>query len=142
MKEAADSIRFYRIGEVTAVVHTDSLQSYHFTDPQLSGGNNYYRLVLYDVNGDSLVSPVRMIFFEPIPTSVQVYPNPTTGDITVKTPATCREIQIFDVLGRKLLDEPVQGYIQQVSITRFSPGVYFLKLFTDSGNKLIKLEKR
>jgi hypothetical protein len=24
----------------------------------------------------------------------------------------------------------------------FSPGVYFLKLFTDSGNKLIKLEKR
>ena len=25
----------------------DSIQSYHFTDPPLAEGNNYYRLVLY-----------------------------------------------------------------------------------------------
>ena len=78
----------------------------------------------------------------PFRASVQVYPNPTDGDITIKTPSTCREIQIFDVLGRKLMDKAGQGYIQQLSIGSFSPGVYFLKLFTDSGNKLIKLEKR
>ncbi len=142
IEKSTDSIRFYKIGEMPAIAHTDSIQNYHFTDPQLSGGNNYYRLVLFNQNGDSLVSTVKWIFYEPIPTSVQVYPNPTLGDITVKTPATCREIQIFDVLGRKLLDQTGQGYIQQVSITGFSPGVYFLKLFTDSGNKLIKLEKR
>jgi hypothetical protein len=40
------------------------------------------------------------------------------------------------------MDKAGQGYIQQVSIAHFSRGVYFLKLFTDSGNKLIKLEKR
>jgi hypothetical protein len=142
VERSADSLQFNRIGEVPALAHEDSVQTYHFTDPQLLGGNNYYRLVLYDQYGDSLVSPVRLIFYEPIPSSVQVYPNPTSGDITIKTPATCREIQIFDVLGRKLLDKPGQGYIQQISVASFSPGVYFLKLFTDSGNKLIKLEKR
>ncbi len=72
-------------------------------------GNNYYRLVLYLQNGDSLVSPVRKIFYEAIPAYVQVYPNPTTGDITIKTPSSCREIQIFDVLGRKLLDQELPG---------------------------------
>jgi hypothetical protein len=71
-----------------------------------------------------------------------VYPNPTAGDITIKTPTTCREIQIFDALGRKLLDVPAQGYVQQLNLASFSRGVYFLKLFTDSGNKLIKLVKR
>ncbi len=142
IERSADSLQFYAIGEVPAINHLDSIQSYHFADPLLAEGNNYYRLVLMKSDGDSLISPIRSLVYEEKPSSVQVYPNPTSGDITVKTPATCREIQIFDVLGRKLLDLPVQGYIQQVNLTSFSPGVYFLKLFTDSGNKLIKLEKR
>ena len=110
--------------------------------------------MLYNQNGDSLLSPIKNIFYvppppvppvppePPIPTALQVYPNPTTGDITIKTPSQCREIQIFDLLGRKLLDQATQGYVQQINIAPFTPGVYFLKLFTDSGNKLIKLQKR
>ena len=151
IEKSTDSIHFNKIGEVPAVPHTDSVQTYQYTDQQLTPGNNYYMLILYDVNGDSLVSPVRKIFYvpappippvPPIPTSLQVYPNPTTGDITIKTPSQCREIQIFDLLGRKLFDKAVQGYVQQINIAPYTPGVYFLKLFTDSGNKLIKLQKR
>ncbi len=142
IERSADSIDFRKIGETTAFPHLDSIQSYSFSDQALLAGNNYYRLVLYFQNGDSLVSPVQKLFYEEIPASVQVFPNPTEGEITIKTPSTCRELQIFDVLGRKLMDKAAQGYIQQLSIAHFSRGVYFLKLFTDSGNKLIKLEKR
>ncbi len=142
VERSSDSLQFTKIGQTTAIPHLDSIQSYQFTDAQLLGGNNYYRLVLIFKMGIVLCHPVRMIFNGSAPGSVQVYPNPTSGDITIKTPSTCREIQIFDVLGRKLMDKTGQGYIQQVSIGSFSPGVYFLKLFTDSGNKLIKLEKR
>jgi hypothetical protein len=142
VEKSSDSIQFNAIGQLAAIPHTDSVQSYNFTDPRLFQGNNYYRLVLYFQNGDSLVSPVRKIYNGSAPALVEVYPNPTDGDITIKTPAACQEIQIFDVLGRKLMDKATQGYVQQVSIGSFSPGVYFLKLFTDSGNKLIKLEKR
>jgi hypothetical protein len=157
VEKSTDSIHFnkigpfYKIGEVMAVPHTDSTEAYQFTDPKLTAGDNYYRLVLYDQNGDSLVSPVRMVFYEPapplpsvppIPESLQVYPNPTTGDVTIKTPSLCREIQIFDPLGRKLTDRTVDGYVQQINIGELTPGVYFLKLFTDSGNKVIKLQKR
>ncbi|HXB29157.1 MAG TPA: T9SS type A sorting domain-containing protein, partial [Puia sp.] len=142
VEKSSDSVQFNRIGQVTAIPHIDSVQSYNFTDPQLWAGNNYYRLVLYFQNGDSLISPVQKIFYEGVSGSVQVYPNPTDGDITIKSPSSCREIQIFDVLGRKLVDKAVEGFTQQISIGSFSQGVYFLKLFTDSGNKLIKLEKR
>jgi hypothetical protein len=142
VEKSSDSMQFNRIGQVTALPHADSVQSYNFTDPQLWVGNNYYRLVLYFQNGDSLVSTVQKIVYEGVSGSVQVYPNPTDGDITIKTPTSCREIQIFDVLGRKLVDKAVQGFNQQISISSFSQGVYFLKLFTDSGNKLIKLQKR
>ncbi len=142
VEKSQDSLQFTAIGQVVAIPHLDSVQSYQYTDLSLFGGNNYYRLVLYFQNGDSLVSPIRKMYNGAAPGSLEVYPNPTEGDITIKTPSSCREIQIFDVLGRKLKDQAVQGYIQQVSIGSFSPGVYFLKLFTDSGNKVIKLEKR
>src|SRR5450432_511094 len=142
IEKSKDSTLFIKLGEVPAIAHTDSIQSYQFTDPALWEGDNYYRLVLYFQNGDSLISPIRKVFYEGIPTTIQVFPNPTDGDITIKTPSTCREMQIFDVLGRKLMDKAGQGYIQQISMASFSPGVYSLKLFTDSGNKLIKLEKR
>jgi len=110
--------------------------------PAPGQGTVYYRLVLYENNGDSLISPVSSVSFESAPTTIQVYPNPTNGDITIKTPTSCREIQIFDVLGRKLVEKTSQGLSQSLSLAVFPDGVYFLKLFTDSGNKLIKLEKR
>ena len=142
IEKSTDSSDFNSIGELPSIPHSDSSQAYHFTDPELSDGNNYYRLVLHLQNGDSLFSPVRKIFYEAIPAYVQVYPNPLISDITIKTPSPCREMQIFDVLGRKLLEKSCQGYVQQLSLARLPRGVYFLKLFTDSGNKLIKLEKR
>jgi Subtilase family/Secretion system C-terminal sorting domain len=142
IEKSTDSAEFSPIGAITAIPHSDSVQSYHFTDPELTDGNNYYRLVLHLQNGDSLISPVRKVFYVAIPAYVKVYPNPFTSDITIKTPASCRELQIFDVLGRKLLEKNCQGYIQQLSLAGLPQGVYFLKLFTDSGNKLIKLEKR
>ncbi len=142
IERSPDSLHFVKIGQTPAFPHADSVRAYLFTDTALLSGNNDYRLVLYFQNGDSLISPVRNLFLEPQPATVQVYPNPTTGDIMIKTPASCREIQIFDVLGRKMLDKATEGLSQQLSIASFSPGVYFLKLFTDSGNKLIKLEKR
>jgi hypothetical protein len=142
IEKSNDSLQFNAIGSVASLPHLDSIQSYVFTDQALWNGNNYYRLVLYFNDGDSVISPIQKLEYDLIPDSVQVFPNPTTGDITIKTPSTCREIQIFDVLGRKLMDRSAPGMVEQVSIGAFSPGVYFLKLFTDSGNKLIKLEKR
>ena len=148
IEKSADSIHFDVIGFVPAQNQLDTIVGYHFTDQNLLQGNNYYRIVWHDPDFDSLISPVRTIFYDttiatpPVPTSLQVYPNPTAGDITIKTPSLCWEIQIFDLLGRKLYDKAAQGHVQQINIAPFTPGVYFLKLFTDSGNKLIKLEKR
>ena len=142
VEKSGDSIQFNPIGEVSVNPHPDSIQSYSFTDPILFDGNNYYRLVLYSQNGDSLISPIRKIIYTKDSLIFSVYPNPTSGNIIINTTSSCREIQIFDVLGRKLVNKPCQGLVQQLSVASFTPGVYFLKLFTDDGNKLIKLEKR
>jgi hypothetical protein len=140
VERSTDSVQFNQIGEVQAAPHTDSIQSYHFTDPALSAGDNYYRLVLYYQNGDSLISPIRKIDYGS--GVIGVFPNPTSGNVQINTSSSCQEIQIFDVLGRKLMEKQCQGFVQMISVASLPPGVYFLKLFTDKGNKLVKLEKR
>lgn len=141
IEKSADSLVFNPIGQLPSLPHLDSVQSYHFTDPALNTGANYYRLVLYYQNGDSVVSPVRKIIYG-AQLVIGVFPNPTSGNLQINTSSSCQELQIFDVLGRKLMEKLCSGFQQQVSIASFSPGVYFLKLFTDNGNKLIKVEKR
>lgn len=142
VEKSVDSVVFMPIGNMAAFSPSDSIHAYQFTDTALWAGKNYYRLVLYNQNGDSLISPVRALY-EPVAAfQTGVFPNPTTGNIQVNTASLCRQIQLFDVTGRKLMDKSCQGTQQQLSLSAFSAGVYLLKVYTDQGEKLIKVEKR
>jgi hypothetical protein len=142
IEKSGDSSLFNPIGTVIAQPHIDSTADYHFTDPQLFGGHNYYRLKLIFRNGDSLYSPVRQIFFDPDRVQVRVYPNPTTGIININTSAECRDIQIFDASGRLLIRKAANGFQQTLSLTSLARGIYLMRLTTDKGGKLLKIEKR
>jgi hypothetical protein len=142
IEKSGDSARFTTIGSVPARPHPDSTADYTFTDPELFGGPNYYRLKLVFQNGDSLYSPIRKIYFDPDPVLVRVYPNPTTGQININSSAECRDIQIFDVSGRLVYRKSVNGFQQSLSLSTLARGIYLMKLSTDKGGKLLKIEKR
>ena len=62
IERSSDSLQFAKIGQNQALPHADSFRTYVFTDTELFGGNNYYRLVLYFQNGDSLDFTSRKLF--------------------------------------------------------------------------------
>ncbi len=142
IERSGDSISFTPIGTVTAHPHADSTADYSFTDPLLLGGHNYYRLKLIFQDGDSLYSPVRQIFFDPDNLQVHVYPNPTPGQINIISSAECRDIQIFDASGRLVYRKETDGFQQTLSLSQLARGIYMMKLATDKGNKVLKIEKR
>jgi hypothetical protein len=142
IEKSGDSIGFVSIGLVPAHPHADSTAGYTFTDPQLYRGHNYYRLKLIFQNGDSLYSPVKQIFYDPDQAEIQVYPNPTTGQITINTSSECRDIQIFDAAGRQVFRKTASGFSQNLSLVTLSRGIYLMQLTTDKGRKVLKIEKR
>ncbi|HZK64342.1 MAG TPA: T9SS type A sorting domain-containing protein, partial [Puia sp.] len=142
IEKSGDSLRFVSIGSVPAHPHADSTAGYAFTDPQLYGGHNYYRLKLIFQNGDSVYSPVQQIFYDPDQAEIQVYPNPTTGQITINTSSECRDIQIFDAAGRQVFRKTTSGFSQNLSLVTLSRGIYLMQLTTDKGRKVLKIEKR
>ena len=72
-----------------------------------------------------------------------IYPNPTTDIVTVRlSPETCNlnpEIQVFDIYGRRLQMISVAGETTQIDLSRYSTGIYLVKLV--NGGKVVATGK-
>ncbi|MCL2131723.1 MAG: leucine-rich repeat protein [Lentimicrobiaceae bacterium] len=73
-----------------------------------------------------------------------IYPNPTTGKITIRNEESgmSSEIEVFDVVGRKLLSyTPLTSHsspLIEIDISHLANGLYFLKI----DNKMVKVVKQ
>ena len=71
-----------------------------------------------------------------------VYPNPVDGDyVTIITPVQgSKEIQVFSVTGRKLMDTTING--NTLDVSSFNSGFYMLKVTINGQSKVSKLVVR
>ncbi len=60
-----------------------------------------------------------------------VYPNPTTGILTIQSSTTIVQIEIYNQLGQLVISNTNQNTID---ISRVSQGVYFIKIKDENGN--------
>jgi len=77
-------------------------------------------------------------------TSIKVYPNPTTGQLTIDNgQLTIENVEVFDVYGRKHESTKARKHEGEVliDISHLSAGIYFVKIRTEAGivtQKIIK----
>lgn len=81
---------------------------------------------------------------EPITESeVQIYPNPTESDLNIRsTSDKILSVQIYDGMGRLLLEQKEEGEEVQVDMDRLATGTYYLQILTSKEvlqKKVIKL---
>lgn len=73
--------------------------------------------------------------------SIVTYPNPVTNTLFIDSikETTVKSVMLFDIMGKKLIDE--KGDIQQLDMSSFSNGLYLLKIENENGfftEKIIK----
>ncbi|MBO7647556.1 MAG: CotH kinase family protein [Bacteroidales bacterium] len=74
---------------------------------------------------------------------LQVIPNPTTGMVRVVMDKPIRDITVTDISGRVLLTQTSWDYDQELNLSRFPAGVYFLKVVTaEHETRIEKIIKR
>jgi len=75
---------------------------------------------------------------------IQVYPNPTSGQLRIETSdlrCAISDVEIYDVIGNLVLNLKSQISNQTINISHFPASVYFLKITTETGivsKKIIK----
>ena len=73
---------------------------------------------------------------------MMIYPNPVDGNyVTIVTPVQgTKEIQVFTVTGRKVMDTVING--NTLDVSSFNSGFYMLKVTVDGQSKVSKLVVR
>ncbi|MES2689361.1 MAG: T9SS type A sorting domain-containing protein, partial [Bacteroidota bacterium] len=104
--------------------------SYTTTDEVSSiKGNLYYRLIQFDLNGDSYTSKVvQLDLNNNIKPTINIYPNPTTTHLYVE--GLNEGASVYNVLGTRLLEIKDNNTI--IDVSAFPKGIYFIK----SGNEI------
>jgi hypothetical protein len=97
-----------------------------------------------DTNSITITSSLNIVEIGHIP-SLRIYPNPTTGQLTIKNgELTIENIRIYDVYGR-MLDTGHALYTHDktttINISHLSSGVYFLQIKTEQGTATTKVIK-
>jgi Secretion system C-terminal sorting domain len=127
-----DGISFAEVGQKTAVGNSISNVSYTFLDKNVPQSKLYYKLMQYDLNGDSKpYGPVILkgtAEFE----DITVYPNPNNGEIYFSQLLQGETVKIFDITGRMILNQKVEGNFLKLS--NFETGSYYV-LIMDEYNK-------
>jgi len=75
----------------------------------------------YDINGflSSTADDASL-------TSVNVYPNPTTGVINIES-FSIQDFKVFNILGNEVLSSKLNSGIQSIDLSNLDEGLYFLK---------------
>lgn len=112
----------------------DRLQ-FFYRDEQLQKGNNFYQLVVKIEGTSAVVLSTVNIFFVPL-NDVLLYPNPILAGqlIEVSLPIfTGRRIQIYDALGRLMLDYDFLSEFDILETQNWTAGVYFFQIVNEVG---------
>ncbi len=68
--------------------------------------------------------------------SFEIFPNPSTGYIQIRSEFSLKTIQELDVMGKIIHAVP---FSTSVNIDKFPPGLYYMKVF-DEYNRLIGIQ--
>jgi len=142
VESSADSRNWNNIGTVTA--HGNN-SDYRFVDEHPLADVVYYRLKVQNIDGSADYSPIRQVRFGSVQAAagsatVTVYPNPTTGRISVKASATMDRLQLLDLTGQLLLEQRnvTDGSIIELP-GNMASGVYMLNCYINGQVRNIKL---
>ena len=67
--------------------------------------------------------------------TVEIYPNPTSGMLTIKKEAMAA-VEVYNAVGQRLMSMEVNNDMCQISTDRLANGIYFVRIYANDGSKL------
>lgn len=142
VERSSDAISWTELGRIRGNGNSNVLLDYQLMDywPSVV---NYYRLIQFDVNGDSVVyGPVYLELINPNQApQIQVYPNPASTQLFVRSHIKGDHIaQLVDLNGIVLQEMNMHSMgIVEFNIEMMSAGIYFVKCMNDEEIRITKV---
>lgn len=110
--------------------------NYSYTDNNVVSGTNYYRLVQYDLDGQSEIGKVVSINTNAA-SNILTYPNPANTFFKIKNSPIGSNYKLVNTAGQNVKFGTITNTEQDVNIADLASGLYFLEI-SNSGNIISK----
>jgi uncharacterized repeat protein (TIGR01451 family) len=134
---------------------TYSLELYPMTDEDYGTQIMNNAAIFFDFNPPIITNTTQLTFWNlPIiylanvedmskDVNITLYPNPAVSVLNVESGVEIMELSVFDITGKKILNRRVNATNAELSLEKFLPGTYLLRIKDKSGNISVKkFEKR
>lgn len=134
IERSVDGLGFDSIGYMNGAGNSSIQRDYLMYDPQPLTGTSYYRLKQTDFDGTYTYSAIQAVNFtgEMTELTLQVYPNPSQGQMYVKTSGYEGSAQLYitDMQGRTVYHQNLElGQTQALELSGLlAKGIYQLSL--------------
>jgi uncharacterized delta-60 repeat protein len=144
IERSNDGKTYKAIGNVAAAGNSNTKKNYSFADQSpFMSANNYYRLLMQDIDGNFKYSKILIIKFDgQLSTNMQVFPNPVKDLLQVQLPNGLNGtvgLQIIDMQGRVVkrnnLASDGNALNTTMDVSTLTSGVYILK--AQAGNNTV-----
>ena len=134
---SADGGSFNVIGAKPAHQESDrNSPEYAFLHGTPKSGVNYYRIRMVDINGGIEYSLVRAINFDDPEADFSVFPNPTSGPLTLVSRNLAKytaviHCQLVDNTGKVILLNNIKDENVTLDLAKLPSGIYYLQVMND-----------
>jgi hypothetical protein len=129
IERSDDGKNYTEIGSVSAAGNSQTTLDYSYTDPQPLQNSNFYRLKQVDLDGNFVYSTVRVLSFPTTSRLIWYTTGKATAEIWLQQ-GNNEPFSVFDASGHLLRT----GYLSngRTTISRLPPGIYFLRVSTNT----------
>jgi len=145
-RSANGSSAWNNIATVKSKGNSLETQSYSTYDVHPLNGDNYYRLLQVDKDGNSVTSATRLVTINFIQAVVKLYPNPSNGNAFIALEnyaGNSIHISVIDMKGKNILDKDMQvssnGNYKIPFTGKPAAGVYTISISGNNLNQNMKL---
>jgi hypothetical protein len=75
---------------------------------------------------------------ETVSINIVAYPNPATDYIMIKNLVSCVDVEVYNMLGQKVLTQKNISAVSRLDVGSFAIGIYYIKLSSDETFKFVK----
>jgi hypothetical protein len=100
-----------------------------------------YKVKLTISNGKQSSTTVKENYILVTVNDLVVYPNPSTGFITIEQPARVlvRHVEIVNQVGKKVFDAETRDRVLRMDIRQLPAGIYFLRITSSNGTAVKRI---
>jgi type IX secretion system substrate protein len=144
VEHSTDGSNWEYLGFVNGNGNSTEKHDYNFTHKSPANGENYYRLLQVDFDGQSDYSDIRSVEFEILDSQINVFPNPATSHSNIQLPGEYDEAHIIvsDLNGRTIFTQRLEGGnpSHTLDVSSWQSGMYLIRIQLDGRFSTHKLQ--